>query len=151
MSEPMNTSELEARPYAPCPTCGQYSHSIGEDQIVAAYNHFQAMVCENPAKPYPTGYAFSDETRDAANVLLQSLSTLRQRIEALEAVLPTCREIIARELRILLESCCLLDKNLEPIRETFDGGPSDDLIQMEETVAAIDALIARQALGEGKP
>lgn len=80
--------------------------------------------------------------------IIQSLSTLRQRIEALEAVLPACREIIARELRILLESCCLLDKNLEPIRETFDGGPSDDLIQMEETLAAIDAMVARQAAGE---
>lgn len=122
----MNTSELEARPYAPCPTCGQYSHSIGEDQIVAAYNHFQAMVCENSAKPYPTGYAFSDETRDAANVLLQSLSTLRQRIEALEAENGRLREALKR-------CATIVDRNLYRQHEKVEDVPK----------------IARQALGEG--
>lgn len=57
----------------PCPTCGQYSHSLGSDRVTEAYNHFQAMVCENPLKPYPTGYAFPQETRDAAKVLMAAI------------------------------------------------------------------------------
>jgi hypothetical protein len=56
--------------FAPCPTCHQYSHSIGEDALARAFMHFETMVIENPLKPYPTGYVFSEETRDAAQVLI---------------------------------------------------------------------------------
>lgn len=60
-----------------------------------------------------------------------------------QALLQEAREIVSREVNILLQSCCLLDHDLNPIRETFDGGPSDELIQMENFLTKLDA-----ALGE---
>jgi len=72
----------EAPKFAPCRACGQYSHSIGADALTEAYNHFQAMVYGHPLKDYPTDYAFSDETRDAAQVLMAAAKGERDRIVA---------------------------------------------------------------------
>lgn len=55
--------------YAPCPTCGQYSHSIGEDELAAAFNHFQMMYA-HLVRGHPMGYVFDEQTRNAAQVLM---------------------------------------------------------------------------------
>lgn len=56
-------------PYAPCPTCGQYSHSIGDDQLAAALLHLTAMV-DHRGDGIPTQYRFDKATRDAVMVLM---------------------------------------------------------------------------------
>ncbi|MFZ5701169.1 MAG: hypothetical protein ACOY4P_07430 [Pseudomonadota bacterium] len=55
--------------FAPCPTCGQYSHSIGDDQLAAALMHFEAMT-DHRGDGIPTQRVFDDATRDAAQVLM---------------------------------------------------------------------------------
>jgi hypothetical protein len=55
--------------YAPCPTCGQYSHSIGDDALADAFNHFQTMI-DHRGDGLPTQHLFDEKTRDAAQVLM---------------------------------------------------------------------------------
>lgn len=38
------SEDVEREGFAPCPTCKQYSHSIGDDQLAEAFNHFQGDV-----------------------------------------------------------------------------------------------------------
>lgn len=55
--------------FAPCPTCRQHSHSIGDDQLAAAFMHFEAMT-DHRGDGIPTQRLFNDATRDAAQVLM---------------------------------------------------------------------------------
>jgi hypothetical protein len=55
--------------YAPCPSCGQYSHSIGEDKLSEALLHFETMYA-HPLRGTPMGHVFDLITRDAAQVLI---------------------------------------------------------------------------------
>lgn len=68
--------------FAPCPTCRQYSHSIGEDQIAKAFRHFQGMFSHRD-DGIPTQFAFDQETRDAAQVLVAALSKTEALVDAL--------------------------------------------------------------------
>lgn len=55
--------------FAPCPTCGRYSHSIEQyDAVAAAFNHFHMMISHR-GDGSPTQNAFDDATRDAAQLL----------------------------------------------------------------------------------
>lgn len=58
-----------ASQFAPCPTCRQYSHSIGEDRLAAALKHFESMRA-HPVRGHPMGRNFDEQTRDAAQVLI---------------------------------------------------------------------------------
>lgn len=55
--------------YSPCPTCRQYSHSIGEDALSEAFLHFETMIA-HPVRGHPMGQAFDDKTRDMAQRLM---------------------------------------------------------------------------------
>lgn len=55
--------------YAPCPTCKQYSHSLGDDALADAFNHFQMMI-DHRGDGLPTQHLFDEKTRDAAQVLM---------------------------------------------------------------------------------
>lgn len=55
--------------FAPCPTCKQYSHSLGDDALADAFNHFQVMYA-HPVRGHPMGHIFDEKTRDAAQVLI---------------------------------------------------------------------------------
>lgn len=62
--------EQEAREgFAPCPTCKQYSHSLGGDQLAEAFMHFQ-MMFSHRGGGIPTQFVFGERTRDAAQVLI---------------------------------------------------------------------------------
>lgn len=65
------------REFAACPTCHQYSHSIGEDRISEAFNHFQTMYA-HPVRGHPMGYIFEEKTRDMAQVLMAAISNLQK-------------------------------------------------------------------------
>ena len=58
--------------FAPCPTCKQYSHSIGEDKLTEAFNHFHTMYA-HPVRGHPMGYWFEEKTRDMAQVLMSAV------------------------------------------------------------------------------
>jgi len=62
----------ERKGFAPCPTCHQYSHSISEDRITEAFNHFQSMFSHR-GDGIPTQFTFDDRTRDAAQVLMAAI------------------------------------------------------------------------------
>lgn len=67
-----NPDELAAPQYAgfaPCPTCRQYSHSLGDDALAKAYMHFE-MITAHPVRGHPMGHVYDDTTRDAAQVLM---------------------------------------------------------------------------------
>lgn len=76
--------------YAPCPTCHQYSHSLGDDALAKAFNHFQAMT-DHRGDGSPTQHVFDEETRDAAQVLMAAARSadggLREVLEDTEATL----------------------------------------------------------------
>jgi hypothetical protein len=72
---PEPEAEIGAVACAPCPVCKQYSHSIPEDAIAAAFMHFQSMTA-HPVRGHPMGHAFDDATRDAAQVLVTTLRNL---------------------------------------------------------------------------
>jgi|SRR6478609_2552510 len=70
--------------YAPCPTCRQYSHSIGEDQLADAFMHFQSMYSHR-GDGIPTQHSFDERTRDAAQVLMIAAQGVAQaRSQAVE-------------------------------------------------------------------
>jgi hypothetical protein len=70
--------------YAPCPTCRQYSHSIGEDQLADAFMHFQSMYSHR-GDGIPTQHSFVERTRDAAQVLMIAAQGVAQaRAQAVE-------------------------------------------------------------------
>lgn len=55
--------------FEPCPTCKQYSHSIGGDQLADAFMHFETLLA-HPVRGHAMGPAFDEKTRDAAQVLV---------------------------------------------------------------------------------
>lgn len=55
--------------FSPCPTCGQYSHSIGEDRLAEAFLHFESMYSHR-GDGIPTQFNFDEKTRDFAQVLV---------------------------------------------------------------------------------
>jgi len=64
--------DVHGAEFAPCPTCHQYSHSIGNDALTAAFNHFQSMYA-HPVRGHPMGHNFDETTRDAAQLLIGCL------------------------------------------------------------------------------
>ena len=70
-----NTAATAVPGFSPCPTCRQYSHSLGQGQQTEAYMHFQSMVA-HPVRGHPMANAFDDRTRNAAEVLVSSINTL---------------------------------------------------------------------------
>lgn len=59
----------EPEAFAPCPTCKQYSHSIADSDLAAAFNHFQSMFSHRD-DGIPTQFRFDAKTRGAAQVLM---------------------------------------------------------------------------------
>ncbi len=53
----------------PCPTCGQYSHSLGDDAITEAFNHFHSTYVR-PVRSHLMVDVFDAKTRNAAQVLM---------------------------------------------------------------------------------
>src|SRR3546814_18385057 len=72
MSE--NAEATAVASFSPCPTCRQYSHSIGEAQHNQAYIHFQSMI-DHTVRGYLMANAFDDQTQDAGAVPMASTST----------------------------------------------------------------------------
>jgi hypothetical protein len=70
--------------FTPCPTCGQYSHSISDDFVGEAHRHFEAMFSHR-GDGLPTQHVHSAATRDMAQRLLGSMVGQRARIASLEA------------------------------------------------------------------
>jgi hypothetical protein len=68
-AEEGSMTEDKAPEFAPCPLCKQYSHSIGDDELTAAWMHFHTMIA-HPMRGHPMGHAFDEKTRDAAQVLM---------------------------------------------------------------------------------
>ena len=60
-----NVTDIEREGFAPCPTCRQYSHSLGSDAVTKAFNHFHMLIA-HPVRGHPMGSAFDDATKDAA-------------------------------------------------------------------------------------
>ena len=67
-------NDLKER-FSPCPTCKQYSHSIGEDQKSLAFQHFQSMYSHR-GDGIPTQFTFDEVTRDHAQVMVQAITDL---------------------------------------------------------------------------
>lgn len=55
----------------PCTLCGQYSHSLSDDDLAEAFRHFQAMY-DHRGDGMPTQHWFDERTRDAAQVLMEA-------------------------------------------------------------------------------
>lgn len=69
---------VERAGFAPCPTCGQYSHSLTEGQLSDALMHFQSMF-DHRRDGRPTQFNFDAKTRDAAQVLMSAaIAAMRQ-------------------------------------------------------------------------
>lgn len=90
--------------FAPCPTCGQYSHSIGGDQLAEAFRHFETMFSHR-GDGIPTQFVFGMETRDAAQILM---AAARHREQALalarsEAIEESEQAVEAVAMAIALE------------------------------------------------
>ncbi len=63
--------------YAPCPLCGQYSHTLTEDRITDALMHFTAMT-DHRGDGIGTQHVFDDKTRDAAQALVAAAKGERE-------------------------------------------------------------------------
>lgn len=68
-TRPPEAAEVTGAEFAPCPTCRQYSHSIGEDKLAAAFMVFQSMFSHRN-DGIPTQFCFDEQARDAAQVLM---------------------------------------------------------------------------------
>lgn len=64
-----NTNPSSSPQFTACPLCKQYCHSIGEDQLAAAFMHFQSMFSHR-GDGIPTQFCFDEQTRDAAQILM---------------------------------------------------------------------------------
>ena len=81
--------------FMPCPTCKQYSHSLGEDKLAEALMHFESMY-GHPVRGHPMGHNFDEKTRDAAQVLmaaarLSSSIGVKELVEAAVQLFNACR------------------------------------------------------------
>lgn len=83
--------------YAPCPTCGQYSHSIPEDRVAAAFNHFH-MMYDPRGDEIPTQHWFDDHTRDHAQVLVAEIERLRGEVLSLTTAMHDARGLCQQAL-----------------------------------------------------
>lgn len=64
---------------------------------------------------------------------------------ALRAALSEARRFVQEHRDGLLESCCLLDEALQPIRETLDDGDRAAIEEVEAVLARVDAALSGQA------
>jgi len=80
--------------YSPCPTCHQYSHSIGDDALAKAFNHFQSMIA-HPVRGHPMGDAFDEATRDAAQVLMAAARPVHGEELVTQAIRAVNREMLS--------------------------------------------------------
>lgn len=69
-----------SEPFTPCPTCKQYSHSIGGDALAEAFRHFDAMICHR-GDDTPTQFRFDEATRNAAQVLMARAIRTRRPVD----------------------------------------------------------------------
>lgn len=79
MTDPQHPGREED--FAPCPTCHQYSHTLGDDQLTEAFMHFQSMFSHR-GDGIPTQHTFDDRTRDAAQVLMAAARSAQAEREA---------------------------------------------------------------------
>src|SRR3546814_12945257 len=76
---------------------------------------------------------------------------MSERVAELEGVLQSGLKVIEQELRHLLESCCLIDKEtLEPIRETLEAGHSETVVEMEAVIERATALLNKGEAQKGE-
>jgi hypothetical protein len=108
--------------FAPCPTCRQYSHSIGNDAVTAAFNHFQAMYA-HPVRGHPMGHVFEEETRDAAQVMMGLLAEKARVVAWLREYAELAREIVPHDLQQfnVLNSAAAKIERGEHLKETDNG------------------------------
>lgn len=84
--------------FVPCPACKQYSHSIGEDQLTAAFNHFHTMLA-HPVRGHAMCDAFDEKTKDAAQVLMSAaMKAASHPLEQQQAVSGDVVERVARAI-----------------------------------------------------
>lgn len=89
--EPGATKIVGGVEFAPCPTCRQYSHSLGEDQLADAFKHFQSMYSHR-GDGIPTQYSFDERTRKAAQVLMAAARSALSDPPVLDEVVGTGEE-----------------------------------------------------------
>ena len=143
--------------YAPCPLCKQYSHSIGCDNVAAAFNHFHTMIA-HPVRGHPMGHAFDEQTRDAAQVMM-SLRTPEPAGDLVERIK---RAIIAEYLDWSLRREAGLTMGESMARAAIAAMPDhaalvDELTTLRTQLAASQADVARlrealfmiEAIGDG--
>lgn len=143
MSDLTPTQEDRRGDYVPCPLCKQYSHSIGEDQLAGAFNHFQSMFSHR-GDGIPTQHSFDQRTRDAAQVLM---AAARQSVQA------AAEGGDARELLAALGGYASLDDFRRILGECRTSAERVGLLEVGEEVRraieVIDALsLSRPPAGE---
>lgn len=67
--------------FEPCPTCKQYSHSIGDGLVAEAVLHFTTMTA-HPVRGTPMGDVFDAKTRDYAQRLVAGIQSLQIHLAA---------------------------------------------------------------------
>src|SRR3546814_6839214 len=84
---------------------------------------------------------------DAADLI----KAMSERVAELEGVLQSGLKVIEQELRHLLESCCLIDKEtLEPILETLEDGPSETDVELEAVIERATAPLNKGEAQKGE-
>ena len=131
--------------FAPCPTCGQYRHSISDDKITEAFNWFQSMGSAGH-KAYPIHHNFDAQTRECAQVLVEELKSIRaERDEARAEVerLCTARVDLKELARIpaLEAEVERLAKDLKSSEEEASWAEDDAV----ETANSLDKALAEVA------
>ena len=101
--------------YAPCPTCGQYSHSIDEGFVGEAYLHFEAMFSHR-GDGFPTQHVHDQTTRDMAQRLLAEITTLRAEIASRDAALVKARADALEEAIAAVNKTKCIDASLASLR-----------------------------------
>lgn len=122
--------------FAPCPTCNQYSHSLGERQITDAFNHFQSMFSHR-GDGIPTQFVFDQKTRDSAQVLMGAIAARRVMDERREALgskeMDDVRtQIVANMSGGVLQGASCNFPNVELYVLDFEDVPHDDLERVIE-------------------
>lgn len=136
MTTPTDTAGLvEHEGFAPCPTCRQYSHSLGGDALTDAFNHFQSMFSHR-GDGIPTQHNFDQKTRDAAQALMAAARLTAPPLEGDEL-----SGRLGERARELLAAEC--DPDLA--KRFLDGRRTFRSVDIASALRAIEVALASRA------
>ena len=125
----------------PCPTCGQYSHSLGDDAITEAFNHFHSTYVR-PVRSHLMVDVFDAKTRNAAQVLM---AAAREKAVMTELTQADLVERVVEQIVVKMSDWSILLLDIDEGSPILSRVCDEMRIEVRKALAAIPVPVINDA------